>query len=239
MHFPVTIGVICYGDHYALAQRFLASLYANTDPALFALRGGLNAVENATLELFREYAAKYGNIELFVEPQNIFKNPLMGRMMRERPISSNWTIWCDDDTYFIEPDWLQQLESKIAGEPDVAQWGHRFLMWRHDRQILDWIESASWYRKLAFKRTEDARAKGAVEFLFATGGYWAARTDALQSLDWPDPRLRQAAEDYMLGEALRQNGFKIGDFHYGVKINDAPRRNAGAAEVRDILFETA
>jgi GT2 family glycosyltransferase len=234
---PITIGVVCYGNHVELARRFVTSLYRNTDAKLFSLRVGLNAVEPATEHLFREFSENYGNVEIFVEKENIYKNPMMGRMIRERPLETTWTIWCDDDTYFTEPDWLQRLGTRIASEPGIAQWGHRFLMWRHDQQILDWIQKATWYRAVPFKRTEDARAKGDVEFIFATGGYWAARTDALKFLDWPDRRLIQAGEDFILGEALRQNGYKIGDFHHGVKINDAPRRNADAPQVREICFD--
>lgn len=239
MQLPVTVCVVCYGNHVDLARRFLESLYANTQVSHFSLRAGLNAVDPATLALFRNYSERHGNIQVFVEEQNTFKNPLMRRMFNEKPLETKWTIWCDDDTYFTEPDWLQRLNERTQDRPEITIWGHVYVFWRNDQLILDWIQKATWYRSLEFKRSTDGRANGAVEFLFATGGYWAARTEALQSLDWPDPRLRQAAEDYMLGEALRQNGFKIGDFHHGVKINDAPRRNAEAAEVRDILFETA
>jgi hypothetical protein len=56
----------------------------------------------------------------------------------------------------------------------------------------------------------------------------------LERLGWPDPRLIQANDDFLLGEAMRQNQWRMGEFHYGVKVNDAPRRNAAAAEVCDL-----
>ena len=35
-------------------------------------------------------------------------------------------------------------------------------------------------------------------------------------------------------EALRQNAFRMENFYYGVKMNDAPRRNADAPEVNQL-----
>src|SRR5690242_14169786 len=84
--FPVTICVLCYGNYAILARRFLRSLYENSDPALFWVRAGLNEAEASTHSLFAEYQTRFGNIELYVEPRNVFKNPLMRRMFHERPI---------------------------------------------------------------------------------------------------------------------------------------------------------
>src|SRR5262245_37428472 len=71
--FPLTICVRAYGPHVALAERFLGSLYTYTDPSLFHLRAGLNEADLATQELFRDYAARFKNVTLFIEPRNIFK----------------------------------------------------------------------------------------------------------------------------------------------------------------------
>lgn len=86
----------------------------------------------------------------------------------------------------------------------------------------------NWLHKL------DLEGKEAVEFHFATGGFWAIREEVVGQLDWPDPRLIHANDDFLLGEALRQNGFEIADFRDGLSVNDAPRRNADAAEAREM-----
>ena len=229
--FPLTICVVAYGPHAPLAERFLASLYRNTDPALFYLRAGLNEVEEETQKLFEKYGERFGNITIFAEPRNVFKCPLMRRMFFQPMLATTWMIWCDDDTHFTRTDWLQRLSSKIEASPEVAVWGKPHALWRHDESVLDWIRAADWYQGRRFLRGPDLDGNDATKFAFATGGFWAARVEVLRYLDWPDRRLIQANDDFLLGEALRQNQFRLGHFEYGVNINDALRRNPGAAEV--------
>ncbi|PWU08855.1 MAG: hypothetical protein C5B50_28665 [Verrucomicrobia bacterium] len=224
VRFPVTICVLAYGPHVTLAERFLGSLYTHTDPALFWLRAGLNEVVPATRALFEEYAAQFGNITLYCEPTNIFKYPLMRRIFYETPLSTLWTIWCDDDTHFTRPDWLQRLGLKIESSPRAVMWGRPYVLWRRDKAVLDWIKAATWYRGLRCVRGVNMDGKRAAEFRFATGGFWAIRSDVLRKLNWPDPRLLHTTGDFLLGEALRQNRMLIGRFDSGVQINDSPTR---------------
>lgn len=236
VEFPVTICVLAYGANVRLADRFLATLYQHTDPSLFQLRAGLNAVEPATRKLFEAYAARFANIRLFIARQNIFKCPMMRRMFHRPPLRNKWTIWCDDDTYFSRDDWLQRLAFKIEAAPGRGIWGKPYTLWRADATIVNWMEGAPWYRGKACVRARDPQGRAAVRFRFVTGGFWAIRTSLLKELDWPDARLVQAHDDFLLGEALRQNGVSSGEFEYGVKINEAPRRNAQAPEVQTIDF---
>lgn len=231
VEFPVTICVLCYGANAPLAERFLRSLYTHTDPALFHLRAGLNEVEAETRRLFEEYAGRFGNIDLYVESKNIFKNPLMRRLFHESPPRTRWTLWCDDDTHFVRPDWLQRLALKIERFPETAMWSMIHRLWRRDEGIREWIRQAAWFRGRPFMQGTDMTGEPATEFRFAPGAFWALQTEVLRQLDWPDRRLIHADEDFVLGEALRQNGLQIGNFKYGVKINDADRRNAHAPEV--------
>ena len=200
------------------------------------MRAGLNEVEPETLRLFRERAERHGNVELLIEPTNTFKNPLMRRLFYERPLTSEWTVWCDDDTHFTRPDWLARLRRKIRRYPSIAVWGAMYFQVNRNREFLQWIRSAAWFRGRPFERPSDpveAADPEASRFVFASGGFWMARTEVLQELDWPDPRLLQAAEDVAFGEALRQNGYSVGPFEYGVCVSDAPRRNASAPEIRN------
>src|SRR5688572_27705230 len=235
VQFPVTICVICYGFNVQLARRFLDSLYENTDPSLFLLRAGLNEAEPATHDLFRGYSDRFRNIQLFIQPLNIFKNPLMWRVFHEKPIESNWTIWCDDDTHFTRPDWLQRLALKIEQSPQVDMWGWIHVLWTRDEGTLNWIRAASWFCNRPFRIGKDLEGNKSVEFRFATGAFWALRTDLIYQLKWPDHRLKQGAEDFTLGEALHQRGCRIENFHHGVAINDAHRRNPAASEHSHIL----
>src|SRR5437660_9638685 len=90
VQFPITICVLAYGPHVALAERFLGSLYTHTDPRLFHLRAGLNEAGLETRRLFRDYSARFKNITLFVEPKNVFKYPMMRRIFYEPPSSTLW-----------------------------------------------------------------------------------------------------------------------------------------------------
>ena len=235
--FPVTICVLAYGANARMAKRFLASLYDCTDPRLFSLRAGLNAVEPATRKLFRKYASRHGNVTLFVSRKNIFKSPMMRRMFYDPPLATAWTIWCDDDTHFLRRDWLPRLGLKIEQSPKVSMWGRPYALWSTDASIVDWIKGALWYRGKRCVRAKDPKGKKAIKFRFAPGAFWAARTEILRRLNWPDPRLIHANEDFLLGEALRQNDLILGRFDYGVNINDAPRRNPHAPEVERIGFQ--
>ena len=233
--FPVTICVVAYGDNVPLAERFLSSLYRHTAPELFRLRAGLNEVAPETHALFLEYQQRFANASLYVEPKNRFKSPLMRRLFREPWVSTEWTIWCDDDTHFRKPDWLQRLALRIESAPQVTMWGMQHLLWQNDPEVLRWIQTAKWYRGIPFQSGTDLSGKHSTEFRFACGGFWAARTAALRALDWPDPRLVHANEDFILGEALRQNGMQLAEFHYGLNINDALRRNDDAPEVVSLI----
>lgn len=235
-NFPVTVCVLAYGSNVRIARRFLDTLYKYTDPVLFRLRAGLNEAEPATCKLFREYASRFGNVTQFVAPRNIFKSPMMRRMFYETPLATAWTIWCDDDTHFTRHDWLQRLGLKMEQAREICLWGKLYTLWRNDRQIVNWIREAAWYRGKPCVQGRDPRGRAAVKFTFATGGFWAIRTDVLQKLNWPDPRLIQAHDDFLLGEAMRQNDLRMGRYDYGVAINDAPRRNDRAPEVRQINF---
>lgn len=229
-----TICVLCYGPHLELADRFLGSLYRCTDPKSFTLRAGLNAVVPATAALFEEYSRRFGNIEIFRSEDNLFKSPMMRRMFYEQPLETEWVIWFDDDSYVERADWLQRLAVKIQCEPDVAQWGKQFVLWRQDAEIGTFIENAPWYRGLPVPRQTDPNGVESYEFHFATGGFWAIKTEVIRALDWPEPRIRQAGEDYILGEALRQNGYRKGSFDRGLQVNAGDTRNVSAAESIDL-----
>ena len=230
--FPVTICVIAYGPHADLAEKFLNQLYENTDPALFRLRFGLNEAEPRTHALVEKAVDKFGNIDVFVESINIFKNPLMRRLFYERPLGSKWTIWFDDDCFPTRPDWLEWLAIRIKEKPDIAQWGWmRYAQYGDSNGIIDFMARSYWNKGLPLPRTQGATQDTFNRIDFAAGGFWALRTDVIKKLNWPDPRIVQYAEDVMLGEALRQNGFKMGAFTYGYEIGDTPRRNSNAEEI--------
>ena len=230
----LTICVLCYGDNLQLAERFLQALYKNTDPAAFRLRAGLNEVCSTTSSLFSEYQRIHGNIDIFFEPKNIFKSPMMRRMFSNPSISTDWIVWFDDDSYPTRSDWLQRLMLQIQRAPHVAQWGEGHILWNRDTNTRMFIETAQWYCGKPIRNGLDSERVESMEFAFMTGGFWAIKTEVLRALNWPDPRLIQANDDFLLGEALRQNGYECRQFSRGVHVNTHARRNAQAWEINHL-----
>jgi GT2 family glycosyltransferase len=234
IEFPVTVCVVAFGPHPDLAKRFLDSLYRHTPVELFQLRVGLNEVSTGTERLFKAAANRYGNIRIYREPKNIFKSPLMRRLLYELPINTRWTLWCDDDALFTKSDWLHRLAWKIETAPDVVMWGKEHFALRDEPFLEQWIKSAHWFRHVPLRQHKDNNGTSGKLFCFAAGGFWAIRTEVLYQLDWPDKRLLQASDDLLLGEALRQNQLKLGNFTYGVEIHEIARRNPNAPAVSNL-----
>ena len=221
---PVTICVICFGQHPALAQRFITNLYRYTRPDCFSLRIGLNAVCEETTELAHAAAREHGNIWIHSEPRNIFKSPLMARLFSLKPIETDWVIWFDDDSFPYRQDWLQGLCLRIEMQPDVDIWGNTFFTYAGE-EVVQFIRTASWFRGKPFNHVEPSGEWSERPLLsFVEGGFWAGRAEVLKALEWPDPRLLLNGEDYIFGEALRQNGYTIGRYTSGVRINQSARR---------------
>ncbi len=221
---PITICVAFFGQHPDLCRRFLTHLYRFTPAASFSLRVGLNAVCPETLDLVQSAARQFGNIWIHSEPHNIYKSPLMAKLFSERPIESEWIVWFDDDSYPYRSDWLPGLKLKIQSQPEIDVWGNPFFTDADDAAI-NFIQSAAWYRGKPFDHVQPNGEWNERPILtFVEGGFWAAKTKVLQALHWPDPRLVQNEDDYIFGEALRQNGYRIGKYKSGIRISQAERR---------------
>ncbi len=224
---PVTICVIFFGRHPDLAQRFLTNLYRYTRANSFSLRIGLNAACAETVELAYAVAREHENIWIHPEPGNIFKSPLMAKLFSLKPIDTDWVIWFDDDSFPYRGDWLPGLRLKMETQPGIDVWGDLFFI-DADQAAVQFISTASWFRGKPFNHLNPSGGWSERPLLsFVTGGFWAVRTEVLKALQWPDPRLVQTEDDYMFGEALRQNGYRMGRYKSGVRINQAERRCPG------------
>ena len=228
----VTVCVLCYGDHPDLARRSIGSILHHTDQDAFNLRIGLNAGGVRTEEFVDEVVARFPETLVVRSGQNIFKAPMLGRLIGEPAPATPWTVWFDDDSFVRRSDWLPLLRNQIALHPSVDMWGSVHLV-RCGQDLQEFVDQSAWYRGLPFvidQKTGDPVIR------FAVGGYWAIKTEWFHRLKWPDARIRQYGEDYMLGEALRQNGGAVGDFLSGIAINRAVRRIPSSVRVPGFLF---
>jgi len=98
--------------------------------------------------------------------------------------------------------------------------------------VLGFVRSATWYCGLP-PPSWRVCGKGELNFenggtgdgrwLFILGGCWLIRTQRIRALDWPDLRLKDDA--VFLGEAIRQNGWRLTNIGTpGVALNTEARR---------------
>jgi len=238
---PVTICVLTYGDHVPLARRCVESIRFHCARSLYRLVVGANAVGDETWAYLRDRAAAGDIDRLCVSPANLNKNPMMRRMLEGVDTELVW--WFDDDSYVTGPEALpRRLEIARAAPPSTVGWGHKYFFSHEDDfnlglDAVEMVRRAPWYRGRPppswapggkGETDFEGRGTGDGRWFFLTGGCWVLRRSALQALDWPDPRLVIHAEDVILGEALRQQGWEIEDVGpLGVEINTQPTRGTG------------
>jgi GT2 family glycosyltransferase len=180
----------------------------------------MNAVCRETAQLLRKAARDYGNVTLFPSRRNLFKCPMMHLMLHKQQLETEWMIWFDDDSHVTGPNWLMDLAMAMERSPEVELFGSLRGVDVSDH-LEKFIESAAWYRKIPRQVRKDT---GKPTIVFPVGGFWAVKSARLREISWPDPRLRHFEDDYLMGEALRQQGVKQAHFESGVRINDAARR---------------
>jgi GT2 family glycosyltransferase len=153
-------------------------------------------------------------------------------------IETEFIWWFDDDSYVLEsnalPEWLGH--ARAAPESTVL-WGQCAFCDNTEsftslEDVSGFVRSAAWYRGLPPPSWRpggkgefdfENRGSGDGRWFFILGGCWLVRTRTIRALDWPDPRLKD--DDVFLGEAIRQNGWKLGNIGTpGVALNTEPRR---------------
>ncbi len=217
---PITVCLLCYGDHPDLATRVLGSLARFAPPAAIRLRLGLNAVSAETERVVEKLLPGLPVDYVVRSATNIYKAPMMRRLFFDRPLMTSWTAWFDDDSFVHRSDWLEMLCCESRLNPQIDMWGQPLLT-HGDEAQREFIEGASWHCGRAL---EAGDRPGQHRLRFIAGGYWVIRTEFIHRLNWPDSRLIHFGDDYMLGEALRQNGGRIGSAISGISINCASRR---------------
>jgi hypothetical protein len=238
---PVTICVLTYGDYPRLVRRTLESIRFHCARSAYRLVVGANAPGRETESYLRGLEAEGAIDRLILSRRNLNKNPMMRRMFRE--VDTEYVWWFDDDSYVTGPDALPERIRRAREAPArEVLWGHVFFFgderdFSGGADVRTFVRRAPWFRGLeppswepGGKGEADFEGKGTGDgrWFFVTGGCWFMRTRAIRDLDWPDRALVKRADDILLGEAVRQQGWEFRDIGpAGVEINTEPRRGTG------------
>jgi hypothetical protein len=232
--------VLAFGDHSRLARRCLESIQRNCERSLCRLIVGANEVGQKTRAYLEELQQEGAIDRLYLSRRNLNKCPMMRRMFAG--VDTEFIWWFDDDSYVKHPQALRwHLRLARHSPATTVMWG-RAAQCLHSFQFINledaasFVRQAKWYGGLTppswapggkGEFNFEGHGTGDGRWRFITGGCWWIRTRTIRALDWPDRRLIKLGDDVLLGEAIRQQGWNIGDTGgAGVAINTRPRRGS-------------
>lgn len=229
----VTICVLCYGPHTDLARKCLSSIMATVPPERMDLRVATNEVASTTIEYLKTLPIS----KLYVNDTNRHKYPVMRELFWDvlQPITTNYLIWFDDDTWVVQPHWLSDLaQSIIDGHPQgYRMYGsllsHDLTLYTRDgSNPATWFRESAWYQGKQFRVRGNARESSNGSVIdFAVGWCWALSTEAMRQANIPDMRLNHNGGDITIGEQLHQTGFLIKQWNRGKSLIACPSREQG------------
>lgn len=242
--FPITVCSITYGDYPELPLRSLRGLYDTLDESKFKLRFGMNAPSERCEKQLLDFLETKSNVEIvYIAKPQLFKSPMMRKLFRdkEHPITTDWIMFFDDDACFTSNEWIKDFGKTIDRErgsankrfsAGIAMFGLvRFM--RLSARLISYIKAARWFKKKPFVlvKARGDRATHNYKVDFVTGGLWLITTEAVNRLDWPDPRLTQKLDDVLLGAALRQNDYGIASVKNGFIVHELPSRGTKTTQI--------
>jgi GT2 family glycosyltransferase len=236
---PVTICVLTFGNHAPLTRQAIASILQHCPQPDYRLVVGANAVSPETLQYLSELESAKAIENLIVSEVNISKCPLMRRMFEH--VETDYIWWFDDDSYVTSAEAFQRWVGTAEAAPEkTVMWGtvavcdHPSAFASNCPDVLAFVRAAPWYRGLPPPSWQvggkgefdfEGRGTGDGRWFFILGGCWLIRTRAVRALDWPDRRLVITGDDVFLGEAIRQQGWRIEHIESpAVAVDTAPRR---------------
>ena len=217
-----------YGDFPGLAQRCAQSIQALRDTGQVDIRIGLNEVSARSAALID--AALPGVARICAAPQ-IYKYPMMRRLVHEYEGDATHVMWFDDDSCLVPgldvPRWLAEI-SRLAHAIRGAL-GPTCGKYPSEAEKA-WVEAQPWYT---------GRPQPAMT-VFNTGAWFVLPIALYRRYDWPPPGLRHNGGDVALGALLYQQGLPVGPFRLGLAVNadaslgesTAPRRGYSETPLR-------
>lgn len=206
-----------YGDFPQLAQRCALTLRALHLTGRVDLRIGLNEVSPAARAVID---AALPDVEKLEATPQIYKYPMMRRLVHEYRGDATHLMWFDDDTCLMPgtnaAQWLQWVTQRAGAT--TGSLGSVYVQ-RLTAAQKAWIRAQPWYtgRELGDDVT------------FNTGGWVVVPLAVLRQWDWPGPELQHNGGDMALGALLQQQGLPVEQFRVGLAINaDAQLRESSA-----------
>lgn len=209
----VCVCILFYGageKYLKLAQRVLNAPMRDLADQNVEFRFGCNAVGDSTTAFLRDQIDKYFHWPIiFEQPVNLFKYPMMRRMLHDVTITAPVTMWFDHDSY-LDPDvdaaiWLARVLRQLRG-CDMVGSVHKSML---SESQTDWVNEQPW-------KSGDMTTRYAT---YASGSWWAVNTPVLQKYNWPPSDLEQKGGDVLFGELFKQQRLSLCHFRDGVKIN--------------------
>ncbi len=224
-----TVMVLVYGEYFPMHRRCLDAILATVPANRLDLRVIANEPCPATDDYVKALGAAQKVSVYYRNPTNLKKYPAMRAALHDpaHPISTNWTIWFDDDTMCDRnPAWLQLLAKTIIEHPNDSMFGPHQIYQLTEKQP-QWLRSAPWYRKRPFRDRAGRPSPEGNKVHFCTGSFWAIHTPAIRQADIPDTRLGHNGGDWTIGEQLYQAGLTLKNFSSDKSIvnwSSTPRR---------------
>jgi ADP-heptose:LPS heptosyltransferase len=228
-----TAFVLCYGPYTELARKCITSLCATVPPDRLDLRVATNDVPEATLDFLKSMPIT----KIYRNTENRHKYPVMRDMFwdQKNPITTNYLLWFDDDTWIVQPNWIDDLCMNIVNyhHYDFRMYGN--IMYhdlkpynKNGNNPKDWFKEASWHtgKDLRVRGNAHEAANGSV-IDFAVGWCWALEVAAMRKANIPDVRLGHNGGDITIGEQLHQAGYQIKQWNRGKKLVACPSRQQG------------
>lgn len=211
-----TVCCLLYGDFPELANRCLKPISKLLSYGV-QVRAGCNEVSTAVKGIVETLLPASLGAKVCYESPQIFKYPMMTRLFQLEPITTDYVMWFDDDSYITQDDpvqWLKDLESFMrSSSADMV--GSIYVMPTLGSQE-EWRRlHCSWYSS----NTTNKQSKFATSAKFATGGWWMIKSSIINKYGWPHPMLKHRGGDVLLGELIRSQGLKLINYKKGIAIN--------------------
>lgn len=205
----LTICVGLHGNYLRFHQRLLDSLLSSTPGSRMDLRIALSGDSEETREYLASLKAAFTLYEL---PDASGKYAVMRRMFHDpdRPITTPYVAWFDGFCQVRQSDWLNIVaETILKQQLPVGAYSatDRFYPEKlpyvgcSPVDVHRWLASRSWHRGVP------ADQRGGI--YYPQGWFFVVSAEAIRKCDLPDETARQTGGDVVMGEQLRQNGYRI------------------------------